>query len=290
MRKIIIVALLCWAVVNSQPQPVAQSDPCAKYFRTGNVTLPKGQIAQGDGYCTNYVRERTKAPLPSSGTSGGPLAWWNNPGTLKKGSVPAVGAIVILRPALAPSGHTGVIDSVAADGQTFTMSDTMSEWNYGKMLDSKCEVTDKFHQLTTHTWSVRSTELVGFIYPPGVVPPAPVSPIVVRAALQTETFTDGTIVAKDKPFTKEWTLRNTGSRDWSPGFRLRYLTGTLSLSHANVMLSVPVLPGGTYTFGVTMRAPSAPGTYQEYWRFEGADGNAITVSGSPRIWVRVRVQ
>jgi len=286
MRKIAIMPIFCCLVVSSQPGSLPQNDPCAKYFTTGNVTLPNGQMVQGNGYCTNYVRERTKVPLPASGTSGGPLAWWNNPGTLKKGSVPAVGAIVILRPALAPSGHTGVIDSVAADGQTFTMS----EWNYGKMLDPKCEVTDKFHQLTTHTWSVRSSELVGFIYPPGVVALAPASPIVVSAALERETFGDGTIVARGKLFTKEWTLRNTGSRDWSPGFGLRYLMGNLSLSHAKVLLSSPIPPGGTYTFKVAMRAPATPGAYQESWQLDSIDGSAISVGGSSKIWVRIRVQ
>jgi len=138
--------------------------------------------------------------------------------------------------------------------------------------------------------------------PPGVVPPAPiraataaapavpVSPVVLNAALQSQTLVDGTIVAKGRLFTKTWTLRNTGSRDWLAGFRLRYLTGTLSLSHADLILPGPVLPGGTYSFSVAMRAPANPGTYQEDWQFQGTDGGTINVGGSPKIWVRIRVQ
>lgn len=139
-----------------------ESNHCDQYF--------------GKGYCTDYVRQNASAAPPPSGKSGGPLAWWKNPGTLSKENVPAVGAIAILN-VYRDFGHTGIVRSVS-DGRF-----TIEEWNYGSvMIDETCGVTNKFGALvkgatTFTTWSISDNRVVGFLYPPDVTPPPPDPPL-----------------------------------------------------------------------------------------------------------------
>ncbi|MBI4605151.1 MAG: hypothetical protein HY721_24570, partial [Planctomycetes bacterium] len=82
------------------------------------------------------------------------------------------------------------------------------------------------------------------------------------ATFVSETVPDGSSFAPGASFTKSWTLKNSGSTTWASTYKLSYVSGALSTSQADVPVTGSVAPGGTFTFSVPMRAPSAAGSYR----------------------------
>lgn len=107
------------------------------------------------------------------------------------------------------------------------------------------------------------------------------------ATLESETYTDGTNVVPASTFTKTWTIRNSSTCDWGPGWSLRYKTGPLSTTHGPVIVGRDVPPGSSYAFSVDMRAPAAAGTYRDDWELADDAGRPLPVSGSPTVWAKI---
>ncbi|HEX8691409.1 MAG TPA: NBR1-Ig-like domain-containing protein [Longimicrobium sp.] len=113
------------------------------------------------------------------------------------------------------------------------------------------------------------------------------------AVLVSESHPQKTEVPAGQSFTKTWTLRNKGSNCvWDSPIRLQYFSNTaglLSTSQADIAVSEPVEPDGTYIFSVPMMAPASPGTYREEWKLVDPYGNTIRVGGAETIFAEITV-
>ncbi|MCE7990206.1 MAG: hypothetical protein DYG89_54385 [Caldilinea sp. CFX5] len=68
-----------------------------------------------------------------------------------------------------------------------------------------------------------------------------------------------------------WTLRNSGTTTWGPGYQLVYQGGArLGTTHA--VAAPPTLPGAEAVLALTGTAPRQPGAYRSYWRMRNAAG------------------
>ena len=113
-----------------------------------------------------------------------------------------------------------------------------------------------------------------------------------RASLDSETYEDDTVLTGNKTFTKTWTLKNTGTTTWDSSYKLSYISGILSTDKQAVAISGTVAPNELFTFSVPMKTPEAQETdqtYSDYWKFVNPEGDTVTVSGSSKIWVRIKV-
>ena len=98
------------------------------------------------------------------------------------------------------------------------------------------------------------------------------------------TVPDGTLVPPAQPVDKVWRMRNTGACPWEDGTQLTFVGG-FAMSGPTSVLVPPTAPGATADIGVTLFAPSAPGTYKGIWQLQNSAGQ---VFGAP-VTVVVRV-
>lgn len=96
---------------------------------------------------------------------------------------------------------------------------------------------------------------------------------------------DDTILSPNQLFVKTWRLRNTGAATWDFSYKLGFTNGDLMEASSSIGIPRSVLPGQEKDFSVTMKAPSATGTYQSYWRMKDILGREF---GDP-VWVKIRV-
>jgi DNA-binding SARP family transcriptional activator len=107
-----------------------------------------------------------------------------------------------------------------------------------------------------------------------------------------ETYPDNVPLRPAEPFTKSWTLRNTGACEWDSRFFVRLEGGSggrLSLTSPRLPIQRLVPPGDTYTVVVPMKAPTREGVHREDWSLRDAEGALVPVSSSNTIWAKVRV-
>jgi hypothetical protein len=57
------------------------------------------------------------------------------------------------------------------------------------------------------------------------------------ATFVSETILDGTTIAAGQPFTKSWTIRNSGTTTWNSNYRLRWVSGANLSNHADVVIA-----------------------------------------------------
>ncbi len=68
-----------------------------------------------------------------------------------------------------------------------------------------------------------------------------------------------------------WTVRNSGTTTWGPGYQLVYQGGArLGTTHAVAVPSTQ--PGAEAALALTCAAPNQPGAYRSYWRMRNAAG------------------
>ncbi len=98
------------------------------------------------------------------------------------------------------------------------------------------------------------------------------------------TIPDNTQVQPGASFRKVWRLRNSGTCDWEPGTQLGFVSGEAMTTTG--VVPVPALAvGGTTDVGVTMIAPSTPGTYKSTWQMISPQG----VKFGSRIYAQIVV-
>jgi Ig-like domain from next to BRCA1 gene len=85
------------------------------------------------------------------------------------------------------------------------------------------------------------------------------------------TIPDGTVIAPGGSFIKTWSIRNSGTCDWSTSYALAYLSGS-KMDGSTTKLSAAVAVGNPVNISVGMYAPLSPGTYIGYWRMQNAAG------------------
>jgi hypothetical protein len=98
------------------------------------------------------------------------------------------------------------------------------------------------------------------------------------------TIPDDTVLAPGASFVKTWRIRNSGTCDWTAGFRFVFVGGDQMGGEVQVAVP-PTAAGSTADLSVNLTAPAAPGTYRGNWRMQSDTGLAF---GST-VYVRIVV-
>jgi len=98
------------------------------------------------------------------------------------------------------------------------------------------------------------------------------------------TVPDGTVFEPGARIDKIWRIRNSGSCPWESGSTWVFVSGD-QMGAAPSQAVPTTAVGGNVDIGVTMYAPSAPGTYTGYWRMKSSDGQVFGQTSSVRIVV-----
>lgn len=79
------------------------------------------------------------------------------------------------------------------------------------------------------------------------------------------TVPDGTQFLPGAPIDKQWRVRNTGTCDWGPDYRLLLVSGN-ALGAVSEAALYPAKAGNEAIIELTMVAPQAPGQYTGRWQ------------------------
>ncbi len=191
-------------------------------------------------------------------------------------------ALIILGAALlaacqsAPAAETSRTETVSANTQTPTSTDTPSP-----TATQPPRPTD-----TPAPTATRAPAL-----PTDTPPPPTNAPDCVNQASFVEDVTvpDGSVIEAGMTFTKTWRVRNAGTCVWGTGYTLDYYSGERLGFTAPISLSV-TLPGNTTDISVRLTAPQEEGAYQANFVIKNPGGLIIAVDEDSRLWVAVSVR
>jgi len=98
------------------------------------------------------------------------------------------------------------------------------------------------------------------------------------------TVPDGTVFSPGAQIDKIWRIHNSGSCPWESGYSWVFVSGDQMGAAASQ--AVPAIAAGANVdIGVTMYAPSTPGTYTGYWQMKSPAGEVFGQTGSVQIVV-----
>ncbi len=98
------------------------------------------------------------------------------------------------------------------------------------------------------------------------------------------TVPDGTVFSPGTQVDKIWRIRNSGSCPWESGYTWVFVSGD-QMGAAPSQAVPATAAGANVDIGVTMYAPSAPGTYTGHWRMKSPDGQVFGQTCSVQIVV-----
>jgi len=98
------------------------------------------------------------------------------------------------------------------------------------------------------------------------------------------TVPDGTVFEPGARITRFWRIRNSGSCPWESGSTWVFVSGDQMGAAASQAVRA-IAAGANVDIGVTMYAPSTPGTYTGYWRMKSPDGQVFGQTCSVQIVV-----
>jgi hypothetical protein len=78
---------------------------------------------------------------------------------------------------------------------------------------------------------------------------------------------DGTKMYPGVAFSLAFTLINTGSTTWGPGYRLKFIGGEQCSTVSSIEIDRNVKPGEKFEFFMAAFAPRSIGKFQSYWGF-----------------------
>lgn len=122
------------------------------------------------------------------------------------------------------------------------------------------------------------------VFVPAVVTPTPVSPPSADSTAMAETcendarfvedltIPDGEHVAPGEEIDKRWSVQNTGSCDWGPGYRLVRISGDAFAGPDEIAL-YPARAGTDAIWQVLLEAPEFLGEYSSRWQAQAPDGS-----------------
>ncbi len=100
----------------------------------------------------------------------------------------------------------------------------------------------------------------------GTPSPTPAGPCTNNARFVTDvTVPDGTQFLPGQPIDKQWRVRNTGTCDWGPDYRLVLVSGNALGAPSEVAL-YPARGGTEAILEINMVAPAEPGSYTGRWQ------------------------
>jgi hypothetical protein len=101
---------------------------------------------------------------------------------------------------------------------------------------------------------------------------------------------DNTNFGQGTNFTKTWRLKNVGSCTWSTSYAIVFDSGNALNGPVSVNLPNAVGPGQTIDMSVNLKAPSADGVYQGFWKMQNASGARFGLTASNKsFWVKITV-
>jgi Ig-like domain-containing protein len=106
---------------------------------------------------------------------------------------------------------------------------------------------------------------------------------------------DGTTYAPNAPFTKTWTLKNTGSCTWDDTYLVAYISGATMTQQPGYWIlpqGQTVVPGQTVNISIGMTSPPENGNYASYWGLEKRDGQLMPIQGGANgnsFYVKIKV-
>lgn len=97
------------------------------------------------------------------------------------------------------------------------------------------------------------------------------------------TVPDGAQYLPGQTLVKKWSMKNSGSCDWGPGYRLVFisgepLTGAPGVTAQTEFALYPARASTPAVWEIPMRAPDAPGTYTGRWQARDPQGNLFGTS------------
>jgi hypothetical protein len=98
------------------------------------------------------------------------------------------------------------------------------------------------------------------------------------------TVPDGAVFEPGARIDKIWRIRNSGSCPWESGSTWVFVSGD-QMGAAPSQAVPTTAAGANVDIGVTMYAPSTPGTYTGYWRMKSPSGQVFGQTSSVRIVV-----
>ncbi|MDP6770889.1 MAG: NBR1-Ig-like domain-containing protein [Anaerolineales bacterium] len=130
--------------------------------------------------------------------------------------------------------------------------------------------------LTSQVDNTNNTLAPNTLVPPTISPTATIAPPKETCKNDAMFVTDLTIpdfskLEPNKPISKLWQIRNTGTCPWGPGYSVVFKEGhamTTKLQHA----LYPAKPDANAIIQIDMITPSSPGDYQGYWLLYDPDG------------------
>ena len=99
------------------------------------------------------------------------------------------------------------------------------------------------------------------------------------------TIPDFTKIEPNKPISKLWQIRNTGTCPWGPGYSVAFKEGhamTTKLQHA----LYPAKPDANAIIQIDMTTPSSTGDYQGYWLLYDPDGIVF----GDRLFIKITIE
>ena len=91
------------------------------------------------------------------------------------------------------------------------------------------------------------------------------------AFIQDVTVPNNTKLTAGETFTKTWRIKNTGTCEWTAGFKFTFIGGEV-MGSDTTKIRRTVSPGATTDFSLKMVAPASPGTFSGYWRMADDTG------------------
>lgn len=101
---------------------------------------------------------------------------------------------------------------------------------------------------------------------------------------ESDRIKDYTVFDAGAPFEQQWSMTNSGSTTWGPGYQLRHVDGF----RLGAPLAVPVpacAPGQRVAIPVPFVAPHEPGSYMSTWQLANAGGQPF----GQRVWTVISV-
>jgi len=99
------------------------------------------------------------------------------------------------------------------------------------------------------------------------------------------TIPDGTRLEPGVEFVKTWRLRNVGTPPWTEGFCLAHVSGERMSAPASIYVP-ETKPGEMADISVSMKAPSATGSYRSDWQLRDEQGRPFGPGISVKVTIR----
>ena len=106
------------------------------------------------------------------------------------------------------------------------------------------------------------------------------------------TIPDNSTVPAGQPFVKTWRVRNDGTCNWGPGYRLnalKFVGGNLNSDPTPIDLPRVVRPGESIDLSVSLLAPTVPGVYRSEWKLfvQGGTLIGVGVNGQTPLYAQI---